>query len=149
MGELKNCAVKTGNVDSFLVEEHSDPETALVHGKRIPQPRQLVDGDGLRFRTTGGIGTRPLCFKERAKFVSPSFLVIRIVLKSKLQHSLDSLLRFRPRQRGLEGGDGVEEPVRGRQRNLVDETLRGGNGAPIEGGNSAWNAQPCRGPERL
>ena len=51
MGELENCAVKTGNVDSFLVEEDGDPETALVHGKRIPQPRQLVDGDGLRFRT--------------------------------------------------------------------------------------------------
>src|SRR5260370_8663637 len=86
---------------------------------------------------TGRIGTPPLCFKERAKFVSPSFLVIRILLKSELQHSLDSPLRFGPRQRGLKGGDGVEEPVRGRQRNLVDETLRGGDGAPIEGGNSA------------
>src|SRR5882724_493047 len=86
---------------------------------------------------TGCIGTRPLCFKERAKFVSPSFLVIRILLKSELQHSLDSPLRFGPRQRGPKGGDGVEEPVHGRQRNLVDETLRGGDGAPIEGGNSA------------
>src|SRR5258708_5863747 len=85
----------------------------------------------------GRIGTRPLCFKERAKLVSPSFLVIRILLKSELQHSLDSPLRFGPRQRGLKGGDGVEEPVRGRQRNLVDETLRGGDGASIEGGNSA------------
>src|ERR1700722_4969681 len=86
---------------------------------------------------TGRIGTCPLCFKERAKIVSPSFLVIRVLLKSELQHSLDSPLRFGPRQRGLKGGDGVEEPVRGRQRNLVDETLRGGDGAPIEGGNSA------------
>src|SRR6266481_2232926 len=86
---------------------------------------------------TGRIGTRPLWFKERAKFLSPSFLVIRILLKSELQHSLDSPLRFGPRQCGLKGGDGVEEPVRGRQRNLVDETLRGGDGAPIEGGNSA------------
>jgi hypothetical protein len=41
---------------------------------------------------------------------------------------LDSLLRFRPRQRGLKGGDGVEEPVGGRQRDLVDEILRGGEG---------------------
>jgi hypothetical protein len=86
---------------------------------------------------TGRIGTRPLCLKERAKFISPSFLVIRILLKSELQHCLDSPLRFGPRQRGLKGGDGVEEPVRGRQRNPVDETLRGGDGAPIEGGNSA------------
>ena len=39
---------------------------------------------------TGRIGTRPLCFKERAKFVGPSFLVIRILLKPKLQHCLDS-----------------------------------------------------------
>jgi hypothetical protein len=62
---------------------------------------------------TNRIGTRPLCFKERAKFVSPSFLVIRILLKSELQHSLDSPLRFGPRQRGPKGGDGVEEPVHG------------------------------------
>jgi hypothetical protein len=33
---------------------------------------------------TGRIDTRPLCFKERAKFVSPSFLVVRILLKSEL-----------------------------------------------------------------
>ena len=90
--------------------------------------RQLADG--VRFLAT-------LCLKERAKFVGPSFLVIRVLLKPELQHSLNSPLRFRPRQRGLKGGDGVEEPVGGRQRNLVDETLRGGDGAPIEGGNSA------------
>jgi hypothetical protein len=77
------------------------------------------------------IGTQRLCLKERGKFVGPSFLVIRILLKPALQHSLDSLLRFRPRQRGLKRGDGVEETVGGRQRNLVDETLRGGDsGSP-------------------
>src|SRR4029077_3790063 len=53
-----------------------------------------------------------------------------------LQHSLDSLLRFRPGQRGAKRGDGVEEAVGGRQRNLIGETLRGGDSAPIEGGNS-------------
>ena len=46
---------------------------------------------------TARIGTRQLCLKERAKFVGPSFLVIRILLKPELQHSLDSPLRFRPR----------------------------------------------------
>jgi hypothetical protein len=47
---------------------------------------------------------------------------------------LDSLLRFRPRQSGLEGGDGVEEPVGRWQRDLVDEILCGGDGTPVEGG---------------
>jgi hypothetical protein len=50
---------------------------------------------------------------------------------------LDSLLRFRPRQRGLKRGDGVEEPVGGRQRHIVDEILRGGDGTPVEGSDPA------------
>jgi hypothetical protein len=103
---------------------------------RTPAPFRL-DAKSIAELITGRMGTRPLCLKERAKFVSPSFLVIRILLKSELQHSLDSPLRLGPRQRGLKGGDGVEEPVRRRQRNLVDEPFRGGDGAPIEGGNSA------------
>jgi hypothetical protein len=55
-------------------------------------------------------------------------------LESALQQRLDSLLRFRPRQCGLEGGDGIEEPVGRRQRDLVDEIFGGGDGTPIEGG---------------
>jgi hypothetical protein len=51
-----------------------------------------------------------------------------------LQHILDSLLRFRPSQRGLKRSDGGEEPVGGRQRDMVDEILRGGDGTPVEGG---------------
>jgi len=54
-----------------------------------------------------------------------------------LQHILDPQLRFGPRQRGLKGGDGVEESVSRRQRDLVDEILRGGDCTPVEGGNSA------------
>jgi hypothetical protein len=50
---------------------------------------------------------------------------------------MNSLLRFRPRQRGLKGGDGVKEPVGRRQRDLVDEILRGGDGTPVEGGDPA------------
>jgi hypothetical protein len=46
---------------------------------------------------------------------------------------LDPLQRFRPCQRGRKGGDGVEEPVGRRQRDLVDEILRRGDGTPIEG----------------
>ena len=58
-------------------------------------------------------------------------------MESALQQGLDSLLRFRPRQRGLKGGEGGEEAVGGRQRDLVDEILRGGDGTPVEGGDPA------------
>jgi hypothetical protein len=58
-------------------------------------------------------------------------------LESALQQALDSLLRFRPRQRGLKRSDSGEESVGGRQRDLVDEILRGGDGTPVEGGDPA------------
>src|SRR5439155_5074625 len=83
------------------------------------------------------IATPRLRLDERAEHLGPSFLEVEVALQSTLQQHTDSPLRFGPRQRGPKGGDGVEEPVHGRQRNLVDETLRGGDGAPIEGGNSA------------
>src|SRR5712672_1050315 len=83
-----------------------------------------------------GIALR-LRIEERAEHLGPSFLEVEVALQSALQQRLDSLLRFRPRQCGLKGGDGIEEPVGGRQRALVDEILGGGDGAPIEGGNSA------------
>ena len=54
-----------------------------------------------------------------------------------MQQILDSLLRFRPSQRGLKRSDGGEEPVGGRQRDMVDEILRGGDGTPVEGGDPA------------
>jgi hypothetical protein len=54
-----------------------------------------------------------------------------------LQHILDSLRRFRPRQRGLKRSDGGEEPVGGRQRDLVNDILRGGDGTLVEGGDPA------------
>src|SRR5580765_5042285 len=50
---------------------------------------------------------------------------------------MDSLLRFGPCQRGLKRSDGGEEPVGGRQRDMVDEILRGGDGTPVEGGDPA------------
>src|SRR5258705_11318931 len=46
-------------------------------------------------------------------------------------------MRFRPSQRGLKRSDGGEEPVGGRQRDMVDEILRGGDGSPVEGGDPA------------
>src|SRR5882757_10260093 len=64
-------------------------------------------------------------------------LEVAVPLESALQQILDPLLRFRPSQRGLKRSDGGEEPVGGRQRDLVDETLRGGDGTPVEGGDPA------------
>src|SRR5262249_36742192 len=83
------------------------------------------------------IATRRLRLDERAEHLGPPILKVDFPLQSALQQSLDPLLRFRPRQRGLKGGDGVEEPVGGRQRDLVDEILRGGDGTPVEGGDPA------------
>ena len=54
-----------------------------------------------------------------------------------MQQIVDSLLRFRPSQRGLKRSDGGEQPVGGRQRDMVDEILRGGDGTPVEGGDPA------------
>src|SRR5258707_6318527 len=64
-------------------------------------------------------------------------LEVAVSLESALQQILDSLLRFRPSQRGLKRSDGGEEPVGGRQRDMVDEILRGGDGTPVEGGDPA------------
>src|SRR5712692_423092 len=83
------------------------------------------------------VATRWLGVEERGEQCGPSFLEVEVALQSALQQRLDSLLRFGPRQRGLKGGDGVEEPVGGRQRDLIDEILRGGDRTPIEGGDPA------------
>src|SRR5260370_15923513 len=59
-------------------------------------------------------------------------LEVAVSLESALQQILDSLLRFRPSQRGLKRSDGGEQPVGRRQRDMVDEILRGGDGTPVE-----------------
>src|SRR5260221_13455674 len=64
-------------------------------------------------------------------------LEVAVPLESALQQILDSLLRFRPSQRGLKRSDGGEEPIGGRQRDMGDEILRGGDGTPVEGGDPA------------
>ena len=48
---------------------------------------------------------------ECAENLGPTSFEIAVSLKSALQHILDSLLRFRPRQRGLKRSDGGEESV--------------------------------------
>src|SRR5579862_8140016 len=58
-------------------------------------------------------GIAPLGVEERAEQRWPPFLEVAFPLESALQQNLDSLLRFRPRQRCLKGIEGVEEPVGG------------------------------------
>jgi len=79
----------------------------------------------------------PLGLKQRAEYLGPASFEVAVSLESALQHILDSLLRFRPSQRGLKRSDSGEEPVGGRQRDMVDEILRGGEGTPVEGGDPA------------
>src|SRR5467141_4302557 len=79
----------------------------------------------------------PLGLKQRAEYLGPASFEVAVSLESALQHILDSLLRFRPSQRGLKRSDGGEEPVGGRQRDMVNEILRGGDGTPVEGSDPA------------
>src|ERR1700738_3262341 len=78
-----------------------------------------------------------LRLEERAEYRGPPILEVDFPLESAFQQSLDSLLRFRPRQRGLKGGEGVEESVGGWQRDLVNETLGRRDSTPVEGGDPA------------
>src|SRR5207244_6534374 len=76
----------------------------------------------------------PLRLKQRAEYLGPARFEVAVSLESALQHILDSLLRFRPRHRGLKRSEGGEEPIGGRQRDMVDEILRGGDRTPVQGG---------------
>ena len=49
-------------------------------------------------------------FEERAEHGGPPSLEVDFPLESAIQQSLDTLLRFRPRQGGLKRGESVEEP---------------------------------------
>src|SRR6202171_4877741 len=80
------------------------------------------------------IATLCLCLEERAEQRGPPILEVAFPLESALQQSLDSLLCFRPRQRGLKGIEGVEESVGGWQRDLVNQILRRRDSTPVEGG---------------
>src|SRR5690348_5531169 len=83
------------------------------------------------------MATRRLGLKQRAEDLGPTSFEVAVSLESALQDILDSLLRFRPSQRGLKRSDGGEEPVGGRQRDMVDEILRSGDGMLVEGADSA------------
>jgi len=73
-----------------------------------------------------------LGFEKCAEHVWPFALETSVALETAPQQNFDSLLRFRPRQRGLERVEGAEEVVSGWQRNLVDEILRRRDSPSVE-----------------
>src|ERR1700732_1243855 len=75
-----------------------------------------------------------LVMQKRLEQGGPSTLEVAVLLETALQQSFDSLVRFSPCQRCLEGIESVEELVGGRQRDLIDESFGRCDGAPIEGG---------------
>src|SRR4029077_7957590 len=77
------------------------------------------------------------CLPEIAEDVGPVLLEVSIALQSTLQHGSYAPLRFGPRQRCSERGEGVQELVGGWQGDLVDEFLRRRDGTPVEGGDPA------------
>src|SRR5713101_1880899 len=77
------------------------------------------------------------CLPEIAEDVGPVLLEVSIMLQSTLQHGSYAPLRFGPRQRGLKGVEGVQEPVGGWQRDLVNEIFRCRDGTPVERGDPA------------
>src|SRR6266568_2637331 len=77
------------------------------------------------------------CPVEIAEDIGPGFLEVGVALQSTLQHASDAVLGFGPRQRCSKRSEGVQEPIGWGQRDLVDEILCGGEGAPIEGGDPA------------
>ena len=81
----------------------------------------------------------PLLFggNKIAEDLGPSFLEVRVPLEPPLYYGLYSVLGFGPCERCPKRSEGVEEPVGRRQRNLVDEILRGGEGLSVEGGDPA------------
>jgi len=81
-----------------------------IHG---PEAR----GAGLRI-------AKRLPIEERREQLAKAILHFAWLAESAVEKRLESLLRFRPRQRGRKGVEGVEEAVDRWQRDLVNEILR-------------------------
>src|SRR6267143_1982405 len=73
---------------------------------------------------------------ERRQQLGEPVLHVARPVESALEQRLESLLRFRPRQRCGKGVEGVEKAVGRRQRHLVNEILRRSDRTPIEGSDS-------------
>src|ERR1700757_2349986 len=108
------------------------PETALTLYWKNGKPATTDEPYAETKEQVGGDGTPALRLDECAKHLGPASFEVAVSLESALQHILDSLLRFRPRQRCLKRSDGGEELVGGRQRGLVNQILRSGEGATVE-----------------
>src|SRR5712671_4388129 len=79
----------------------------------------------------------PLRIEESAKHLWPPFLVVAVPLESTFQNGLNSLLCFRPCQRGRKGVEGVEKAVGGWQRYLINKVLRRRDRTPVKRCNPA------------
>jgi len=77
------------------------------------------------------------CVEQCRHMRSEPVFQVALLLQPALEERLDPVLRFRPRQRGRKRVAAVEEPVDGRQRHVVDQLLRGSDGAPIERGDAS------------
>src|SRR6266853_695695 len=73
---------------------------------------------------------------ERRQQLGEPVLHVARPVESALEQRLESLLRFRPRQRRGKGVEGIEKAVGGRQRHFVNEILRRSDRTPIEGSDS-------------
>src|SRR5260221_7171799 len=105
-----------------------DTGAAAVHPR---WPRGTV------YRSQSYCALRLSVHERRQQLGEPVLHVARPV-ESALEQRLESLLRFRPRQRRGKGVEGVEKAVGRRQRHLVNEILRRSDRTPIEGSDS-----PC------
>jgi hypothetical protein len=81
-----------------------------IHERRHLDMGYLDDGRPNPLVLGHRISTSLSC-AQLAERRGPPLLKLDLLLESAVQQRLDSLLRFRPRQRGLKGGEGVEELV--------------------------------------
>src|SRR4029077_2340640 len=78
-----------------------------------------------------------LAVHEGSEQLAVPILHVPRLVQPSLEQRLKSLLCFRPRQRRCTRWEAVEEAVGGRQRDVVDEILRGRDRTPIKAGDSA------------
>src|SRR6266566_3771899 len=122
------------------------PDPNAAGNVRLPLRRLLGRPVRRRNRPVLARGPRPederihaerLRIDERRQQLAKPILHLAWLAESPVEERLESLLRFRPRQRGRKRVEGVEEAVERWQRDLVNEILRCRDRAPIEGGNAA------------
>src|SRR5579864_6320286 len=92
-------------------------------------------------RSTSTLAIIPTAFlaglNERAEDFGPILLKGGVALQSASQHGVYTVLSFGPPECCSKRSKGVEEPIKRRQRDLVDEIFCRNESAPIEGADAA------------